>query len=46
VADEFGESFAHDLIKVAATLPQPPILVGASLGSIGNINALFREIYK
>jgi pimeloyl-ACP methyl ester carboxylesterase len=33
------ESFAHDLVKVAATLPKPPVLVGASLGGISGMIA-------
>jgi len=33
------ESFAHDLVKIAATLPRPPVLVGASLGGISGMIA-------
>ena len=33
------ESFAHDLVKVAETLPKPPVLVGASLGGISGMIA-------
>lgn len=38
-ADYSMEAFAHDLIAVAAKLPKPPVLVGASLGGISGMIA-------
>lgn len=37
------DRFAHDVMSVADTLDQPPVLIGASLGGIASLSALGRN---